>query len=133
VPIPNRTAVVGAKEIYRTLSYARAIAAASKGKLAVDALRWKLDLPAAHSQKGVRAPEPRYENLSVANCPQLPILLFDDVITSGSSFVAACWRLEEAGNKPLQGLAIARRTAHQETKMFGLEERDLEIPARPMF
>jgi orotate phosphoribosyltransferase len=68
----------------------------------------------------------------VIDCPEIPIVLFDDVITSGSSFIAACWRLQEGGNSPAEGLAIARRTVNQEPKMFALEER-LEIPPRPLF
>jgi phosphoribosylpyrophosphate synthetase len=134
VPIPNRIGIVGAPANYRTLQYAKAIAAASSGKvIAVDALRWKKDAEAAHKQKGFRTPERRYENLTVVDCPKLPIILFDDMITSGSSFVAACWRLDEAGNAPKEGFVAARRTTVQEPKMFVSEQRELEIPQRPVF
>jgi hypothetical protein len=30
---------------------------------------------------GMRTPEPRYDNLEVIRCPDLPVILFDDVIT----------------------------------------------------
>jgi hypothetical protein len=134
VPIPNSYAIVGAPANYRTLGYAQAIAAASSGKVvAVDALRWKKELEAAHKQKGFRTPEPRYENLTVIECPELPIILFDDVITSGSSFVAAYWRLDEAGNAPTEGFVVARATAVQEENMFDNGQRELDIPPRPMF
>jgi hypothetical protein len=134
VPIPNRPGVVGAPANYRTLHYSKAIAAASSNKvIAVDALRWKKDAEAAHKQKGFRTPKRRYENLAVIDCPKLPIILFDDLITSGSSFVAACWRLGEAGNAPKEGFVVARRTPSQEPKMFMSEQRDLEIPPSPLF
>lgn len=133
VAIPSSAGTVDAQEPHRTLQYARAIAAASNGKVAaVDALRWREGHAAAHSQAGMRFPETRYDNLVVTNCPQQPIILFDDVITSGSSFIAAAWRLEAAGNAPEEGFVIARRTVCQEPKMFGIEERELEIPSRPM-
>ena len=134
VPIPNSSAVVGSAAVYRTLGYAKAIAAASSGRVvAVDALRWKQATEAAHKQKGFRTPERRYDNLEVIECPKLPIILFDDVITSGSSFIAANWRLSEAGNTPIEGVVIARATGVQEPKMFVGESRDLAIPQRPLF
>jgi orotate phosphoribosyltransferase len=134
VPIPNSDGIVGAAATYRTLVFANAIAAASSKKVvAVDALRWKAVAASVHKQGGFRAPEPRYENLEVIQCPKLPIILFDDVITSGSSFIAAYWRLDEAGNAPKEGFVIARRTALQEPKMFIDEQKELEIPSRPLF
>jgi hypothetical protein len=134
VPIPNSAAIVGSPADYRTLRYAQAIAAASSGKvIAVDALRWKVCAEAAHRQKGFRTPERRYDNLVATACPAIPIILFDDVITSGSSFVAANWRLDEAGNAPKEGFVAARSTSIQEPKMFVSESRDLIIPQRPFF
>jgi hypothetical protein len=134
VPIPSSAGTVGAAATYRTLRYAEAIAAASGGKVAaVDALRWKTEAEAAHKQKGFRTPEKRYDNLIVIANTALPILLFDDVITSGSSFIAAYWHLGEAGNAPREGIAVARATGIQEPKMFVSEVRDLEIPERLAF
>jgi hypothetical protein len=134
VPVPNSLAIIGSPPNYRTLGYAQAIAAASGGKVvAVDALRWKKVEPAAHKQPGFRTPEPRYENMTVIECPKLPVILFDDVITSGSTFIASFWRLDEAGNAPKEGFVAARSTKIQEPKMFVSEVRELEIPHRPFF
>jgi len=135
IPIPNSDATVGGPATYRTLEYARGLAASSSGKLrAVDALRWRAHEEPLHKQGGgFRDPMPRYNNLEVIERPSIPIILFDDVTTSGSTFIAACWRLEEAGNRPQEGLVIARATGVQESKMFGTAQRDLEIPPKPMF
>lgn len=135
VPVPNHDAIVGFAGTYRTLTYARAIAAASVGKVqAYDLLRWADADAAAHTRKGARYPLQRYENMRVVGeVPKIPIILFDDVITSGSSFIGAYWRLQEAGNAPIEGLVVARRTVIQEEKMVGTEQRDLEIPPKPMF
>ncbi|SFN02418.1 hypothetical protein SAMN05216573_10766 [Bradyrhizobium sp. Rc3b] len=134
VPIPNSAGVVGAPASYKTLLYAQAIAAASGGKLiALDALRWKAASGAIHKQGGARSPERRFDNLQVIQKPDRPVLLFDDFITSGSSFIAAVWRLSEVGCLPTEGLAVARRTAVQEVKMFEYRQQELEIPQKPLF
>lgn len=118
VPIPNGSAIISSSGVYRTLQYAQAIAAASSGKMiALDALRWKAPAEAGYKKKGLRTPESRYDNLTVIKCPKIPIILFDDVLTSGSCFIAANWRLSEAGNFPAEGFVVARRTAIQEPKM----------------
>jgi hypothetical protein len=133
VPIPNSAGIVGAPASYRTFRYAQAIAASSSGKLiAVDGLRWKVGAEPAYKRKGLRTPEMRYDNLIVIECPKVPVILFDDTITSGSSFVAAYWRLDEAGNAPQGGYVIARRTTIQEPDMFKNEERELDTPPRPL-
>jgi hypothetical protein len=133
VPIPNSAGIIGAPTTYRTLSFARHIAAASSGKLvALDALRWRTAATAMHKQGGQRIPEPRYDNLQVIQNPNCPVILFDDVVTSGSSFIAAVWRLAEVGHTPIGGLVVARRTPIQEPKMFESKLQELDIPTRPM-
>lgn len=134
VPIPNSAGVVGESANYKTLLYAQAIAAGSGGKLvALDALRWKAAAGAMHKQAGARSPERRFDNLQVIQKPDRPVVLFDDFITSGSSFIAAVWRLSEVGCLPTEGIAVARRTAIQEPKMFEYRQQDLEIPPKPLF
>lgn len=133
VPVPDSAGTVTAPASYRTLRYAQAIAASSSGKLiAVDGLRWKPGVEPAYGQKR-RAPKARYDKLVVVECPKIPIILFDDTITSGSSFVAAYWRLDEQGNAPQRGYAVARRIDIAEPDMFKNEERELEIPPRPRY
>jgi len=133
IPIPNSAGVVGAPANYKTLLYAQQIAAASSGKLvALDALRWRAATGAVHKQGGVRSPEKRFDNLTVIQAPDRPAILFDDFITSGSSLIAAVWRLSEVGCTPTGGLAVARRTPVQQPKMFGFQEQELEIPTKPL-
>jgi predicted amidophosphoribosyltransferase len=127
VPIPNSAGIVGAPASYRTLLYAQEIAANSGGKLvAVDALRWKNAAGAVHKQAGFRSPGPRFENLTVIQKPDRPVVLFDDVITSGSSFIAAVWRLSEVESTPIEGVVIARRPPTQQPKMFESKQEELE-------
>jgi hypothetical protein len=134
VPIPNSAGVVGAPPTYRTLLYAQEIAANSGGKLvAVDALRWRAAAGAVHKQAGFRSPGPRFDNLTVIQRPDRPVILFDDVITSGSSFIAAVWRLSEVESTPIEGVVVARRTPTQQPKMFESKQEELEIPPKPPF
>jgi hypothetical protein len=134
IPIPNSAGVVGSTANYKTLVYAQEIAAASGGKLvAVDALRWKTSTGAVHKQAGARSAERRFDNLEVIQKPDGSAILFDDFITSGSSFIAAVWRLSEVGCVPGSGLAVARRTPIQQPQMFGFQQQELEIPQKPLF
>jgi hypothetical protein len=128
IPVPDSLGRQDALPIYRTYRYAQAIAAGSSGKLvAHDSLRWKQNVPDAPTRVANRHPETRYNNLVVTSLPKLPIVLFDDTLTSGSSLIAAHWRLAEAGNAPARALVIARRTNIPQADMFKGGEYELNI------
>jgi hypothetical protein len=134
VPVPNSSATVASKDEYKTLKYARAIAASSGGKLtAVDALRWKTAQTPQHKGRGRRDPAVRFQNLQRIATPTTPVILFDDFLTSGASLIASFWRLEEAGATPTRAFVIGRQTHIQEPKMLEWGSEDLEIPAKPLF
>lgn len=133
VPVPNSGAIVGSQEEYKTLTYAKAIAAASNGKLtAVDALRWKKAQDPQHKGKGRRDPALRFGNLQLIKKPSAPVILFDDFLTSGASLIASYWRLDEAGVAPSRAFVIGRQTNTQEPKMLTWGSEELPIPPRPM-
>lgn len=134
VPVPNSSATVASRDEYKTLKYARAIAASSGGKLtAVDALRWKTAQTPQHKGKGRRDPVVRFQNLQRIATPATPVILFDDFLTSGASLIASYWRLEEAGATPTRGFVIGRQTHIQEPKMLEWGSENLEIPTKPLF
>jgi hypothetical protein len=131
VPIPNSNAVVGSRGGYKTLTYAQEIAKHSNGKLtAVDALRWKTAQEPQHKQAGKRDPEPRYLNLQVVKVPDQPVVLFDDFFTSGSSLIAACWRLRNVDREPMRAFVIGRNTDEQKEQMTAWGSEELEVPKR---
>jgi len=133
VPVPNSGATIQDRDDYKTLKYARAIAASSAGKLtAVDALRWETAQTPQHKGKGRRDPTVRFQNLRLITRPAVPVILFDDFLTSGASLIAAYWRLEEAGVAPIRAFVIGRQTHTQEPNMLGWGSEDLPIPEAPM-
>lgn len=134
VPIPNSDAIVDQPNEYKTLQYARAIAGHSKGQLVtVDAFRWREPQEPQHRVSGRRTPEQRFVNLCLREAPKGPIVLFDDFITSGSSLIAAHWRLADVHIAPTRAFVIGRRTEVQQEKMTGWVSEDLDIPWRPPF
>lgn len=131
VPRPNSVALVKTAEEYRTLSYARAIAQHSDGRLtAVDALRWRVAQDPQHKISGRRDPEVRFANMQLIKVPTAPVVLFDDFITSGASLIAGYWHLAAAGVHPVRAYVIGRRTDVQHPKMTEWGSEDLEIPGR---
>ena len=134
VPVPNSDATVNSTLEYKTLNYAQAIAQHSGGKLtAIHALRWKTVQSPQHKAKGRREPGPRFDNLQLIKKPEIPVVLFDDFFTSGSSLVASYWRLAEAGARPIRAFVIGRQTDTQEEKMTEWGSEDLPIPQQPLF
>ncbi|KAB2799231.1 phosphoribosyltransferase [Brucella anthropi] len=98
VPVPNGVADANYPDNYRTLELAKGIASASNSNLeALDALRWKQAAGQAHKNEKRRDVDQYISNLIVSAKTTKPIVLFDDVITSGSQLASAKIALEEAG------------------------------------
>lgn len=133
VPIPNSDATIASELEYKTLNYARAIAAHSAGKLvAVDALRWQTAQDPQHKKGGVRDPSVRYANMRSVATPPAPAILLDDFFTSGASLIAAVWRLREVGVDPVRGFVIGRNTHIQQDEMTRWGSEELPIPIPPL-
>jgi hypothetical protein len=132
VPIPNSGATVKAKRRFRSLELADRVAAESKNRVeAVAALRWKTALAPSH-KGGPRDPALLLDNLVLTTRPQKPVVLFDDVLTSGGHMVA-CYRcLRAAGITPIAGVVIGRATPNQKPKMVGWQEELLPVAERPV-
>lgn len=134
VPIPNSDATKDSAEEYKTLNYARAIAANSEGKLkAVDTLRWSTKQEPQHKKSGRRDPAVRYRNMAAITKPTSPVVLFDDFLTSGASLIAGYWRLSENGVTPERAFVIGRVTYSQQEHMTKWGSENLEIPIKPFF
>jgi hypothetical protein len=131
VPIPNSTAVVGSKDDFKTLSHAEAIAEAVGDRAtAIPALRWKVAKKPAH-EGGSRDPQVLFENLRLVKKPSNSVVLFDDVVTTGSQMVAAYRRLSQEGHTPTLGIAIGRATKVQMEHALSWDEEDLETEHKP--
>lgn len=133
IPIPNKSALAKNSDDFLTWTHAKGIAARLSGKAeAIDALRWKYAMQQAHKTGGFRDPQLYFENLVVTKKPTKPIVLFDDLITSGSQMIACTRRLAEVGVKPVIGIVVGHATKEQPENMIGWQESTVVIEEDPV-
>lgn len=125
VPIPNSSALRRTRS-FRTLELSQGIANSIEHANVVDALRWKKDLGKSH-KGGSRDPDVLYDNLQLIKEIGGPVVLFDDVMTSGAHIIAAHRLLSEAGVEVILGLTIGRVTKEQKNTMIEWHEEDLIV------
>ncbi len=128
VPIPNSSASVksgGAS--FATLNHAKAIAAALESPQGTPnaALLWKQPKTPAH-RGGSRDPQVHCANLKVVQKITRPVVIFDDVTTTGSQMIAAHRMLAGAGAKVLCGIVIGRATHEYLTTTIKWREEQFE-------
>jgi hypothetical protein len=131
VPIPNSEAVVGDGSDFRTFEHARGIAKATGSRAtAIDLLRWRQAKNKAH-QGGGRNPRSHFEDLRVTGKATGQIVLFDDVMTTGSQMIGAYRRLAKDAAAPTCAFVIGRTTHDQVDNMIGWRPEELEITEQP--
>jgi hypothetical protein len=132
VPIPGSSATVKDKTDFRTWSHAREIAkAVGQRATAVAALRWKKEKLQAH-KGGSRDPQVHFENLSLVERPARQVVLFDDVMTTGSQMIGSYRRLAKEGLKPVCGLVVGRATKEQKSPVLGWQSEEIETEDVPI-
>jgi hypothetical protein len=132
VPIPNSDATAANREEFRTLAHARQIAAAiGQRATAVPALRWKRAKASAR-KGGSRDPQVHFENLVIVQKPDKPIVIFDDVMTTGSQMIAASRRLDADSATLSCGVVVGRATKQQRPTMMGWSTEDVPLVERPI-
>lgn len=131
VPIPNSSATINDGADFRTFEHARAIAAIIGGRAtAVPALRWNEAKIPAH-EGGTRDPQAHFDNLRVVQKLTRPVVLFDDVLTTGGQMIASYRRLAKSGAAPVLGAVIGRATKEQKESALGWHGEDLETEDMP--
>jgi adenine/guanine phosphoribosyltransferase-like PRPP-binding protein len=126
VPVPNSDADLASTVEFRTLHVARLIAKHSPADVETDEfLRWKHKLPKTHSEGGSRDPDVLLSNLHLKYRPDRPVVIFDDVMTSGAHLEAAYRKLEAAGCRVVLAFVFARATKVQEPTPLKAEEREI--------
>lgn len=119
VPIPNSEATVGNTDPFRSFEHAAGIADALGPRAhAVPALRWSKKKAKAH-EGGSRDSNVHFENLTVAEPLNFPVVLFDDIITTGSQMIGAYRRLVHEGITPEFGIVCGRATKEQHDPVWG--------------
>lgn len=108
VPIPNSGMAIGAPGPFRVVELAQKVAQGfGEGATVCAALRWDAVRPKAHQTAQYRHPGLYEPHLRLIERPAAPIVLFDDVLTSGSQMIAAARLLTKEGLAPERGLVVA--------------------------
>lgn len=133
VPIPNSGMAQGYSGPFRSVELAGLIAKGyGDGASVVDAIVWDAPRAKAHLGHDYRHPD-LYEPHMVLNAePKAQVVLFDDVLTSGSQMVAAARMLTKKGFAPARGMVVARATKEQvEGKLFAKRQDELDLSEDP--
>ena len=131
VPIPNSHVVSPATPDFRTFDMAKRVAAASDGQAAaVPALWFREKLETSSSGGGSRDPDLLHEKLKSSGKLDRPVVLFDDVYTSGGHMKAAAWKMEDDGTTLALAVVFARTTHAHEERPHGPEEEIIDLSGR---
>jgi hypothetical protein len=131
VPIPNSHVTAVNTPNFRTLELAKAVAAQSKGQLtAAPALVFKT--PQHKSRAGgKRSPQHFEAAYRIAQEVKGPIVLLDDVCTSGGHLIGAHWKLQSATRDVVLAAAFGRSTKQQLSAPIGPREEILLVGKPP--
>lgn len=132
VPIPNSDMFVGAKGPFRVHELAKRVTAkAPTGATCVPALRWREPKESAHAGGGTRDIEKLEALLVLEERPDGPVILLDDVLTTGSHMAAATRFLRKNGITVLSGVVVARATDDQHDKILEWCVEDVDCRTAP--
>jgi predicted amidophosphoribosyltransferase len=105
---------VGAVGDFRTVQLARKVARGVKGVVEVsEAIRWDAPREKAHLKGGARHYSQYEPHMVLTATPAHDVVLFDDVITSGSQMIAAARFLRARGINVRRGVTFARAVQAQ--------------------
>jgi predicted amidophosphoribosyltransferase len=128
VPIPNSNMIVGAKGPFQVVELANEVAQGYGAEATVvPAIRWAKARDKAHKTKEFRSPDLYQPLMRLVEKPKNPVVIFDDVMTSGSQMIASARLLTEAGIKPAFGVVAARATKVQHESMVDWKIEDVEL------
>lgn len=133
VPIPNSGMAQGYSGPFRTVELATLVAKGfGEGASVVEAIVWDLPRNKAHQSHEFRHPDLYEPHMVLVDKPAAKIVLFDDVLTSGSQMIAAARMLAKQGVPPECALVIARATKEQaEGKLFARRQDELDLSDDP--
>lgn len=127
VPVPNSNACVGVDAPFRTLRLAEKVAEYSASlAVAKPLMLWAKAKAKQHQTSGYRQASQFIPNLVLTAIPARPIVLIDDVITSGSQMLACTYILRKAGVTVLFGMAVGRTTQVQTSQALEWVEGTIE-------
>jgi hypothetical protein len=127
VPIPNSHVISAATPDFKTLDFAKKIAQHSGGKLKVAPALAFREVQKKSREGGPRQ-APHFEMAyKVLEQPNGPIILFDDVCTSGGHLIAAHRLLHREHSPVILACTFGRSTKQQLEDPIGLRAEDLDL------
>lgn len=127
VPIPNSGMAVGTTDNFPVIEQATALGKGCDNCWDVQPiLRWKKPKAKSHNSSGSRSPYLYIDKLEVTEEPLLPVVLYDDMSTSGSQLLAAATVLKNAGAHVEYAVVLGRATKDHGIKKCRPHEFTLE-------
>lgn len=127
VPIPNSNMTLGAKGTFRCVELANMLSEFWPEVVVEPVLRWDKPRPKQHKTPGFRRPSMFEPFLRLIGRPTRPVLLFDDLLTSGSQMIAAARVLRGHGHLPAYGLVGGQVAYQQQPRMLGWSLSAVEL------
>ncbi|MDE3809964.1 phosphoribosyltransferase [Sinorhizobium meliloti] len=122
IPVPSKDGVVGEKT-FRTLEMVREALSKKPFEACIfDGIRWKMKLQAAHEGGGRSRAFWRDQMVVDPAVEGRSVVLIDDVLSTGSTLLAARDALTAAGATVLGAVTCGRTIYDLDTKPFGLQE-----------
>jgi hypothetical protein len=127
VPIPSSNMAVGHKGIFRSVELANMLLGKWPDAIVEPVLFWDKPKDKQHKTSGFRHPDQFQSHFRLAAKPSRPVILFDDIMTSGSQMIAAYRFLAEKDCVPVYGLIGGRSTKIQHPKMLLWSTEKLQV------
>lgn len=122
IPVPSKDGVVGEKT-FRTLEMVREALSEKPFEASIfDGIRWKTKLQAAHEGGGRSRAFWRDQMVVDPAVEGRSVVLIDDVLSTGSTLLAARDAVVAAGGTVLGAIACGRTIYDLDTKPFGLQD-----------
>lgn len=127
VPIPNSNMALRASGNFRCVELADMLRKSWPEVVVEPILRWDKPRPKQHKTPGFRHHSMFEPFLRLNGRPTRPVLLFDDLLTSGSQMIAAARFLRGHGYLPAYGLVGGQVAYQQHPKMLGWSLGTVEL------
>ena len=127
IPIPHSHITRPDDPSFRMLQVAEEIARGSEGRLeVVPALVFRTKQVPSH-RGGPRSPFHFERAYRLTQRVAGPVVLLDDVVTTGGYLIGACWKLAEIGADVALACALGKSTKVQDSDPLGSEEYTLDL------
>ena len=130
VPIPNSHVTAPDTERFRTLELANKIAANSRGKFTVAPALVFNEEQKKSREGGPRDPEHFEKAYRVVREVKGPVILVDDVCTSGGHLIAAHRVLHRESSPVILACTFGRSTREQLKEPIGIREEEIDLIER---